>query len=94
MKVIFVIMFVTTIAIAVFYCKSFERVTEEYRELEERYDNLNGKTLTMRTTNLMIKNLVNEYRKDVTHRNACTAMRDISNIMLKNKIELDTDQSN
>lgn len=88
--IIFVVIFLMVLVIAIAYCVGFNMMMEKYEKLEEKYE----KTFAMEKRYKMIRDLVKAYRKDVTNRNAYMTMKEISDVMLQNKIELDTDQSN
>lgn len=90
MQIIINIMFVIMIAVAIFYWVKYEKECEHSYEVEDKLCELNCKSLKTRTQMMMIYDLVQDYRKG---ENIHTVMRDISNIVLSNKKDISTDQS-
>lgn len=84
MQIIINVMFVVTILVALFFFYKYEKECERTDELEELICEMNGK-LKEKTQLVLIGDIVQNYKKDITHRNACTAMRDISDIILSIK---------
>lgn len=84
MQIIINVMFVVTIIVASFFWIKYEKECERADGLEEEIFNLNS-DLKERTQLMIIKDIVQEYRKDMTHTNACTTMRKISDIFLSEK---------
>lgn len=94
MPTIFWILFLVVIVIGLFYMVNFERVTKEYKKLKKEYDNLNCESLKARTKNMLISDLVLEYRKDRENKNIFTTMAEILDIILSNKEDISTRKSN
>lgn len=90
MQIIINIMFVITIGIAIFYWVKYEKECEHSYEVEDKLCELNCKSLKTRTQMMMISDLVQDYRKG---ENIYTVMRDISDLVLSNKKDISTDQS-
>lgn len=90
MQIVFWILFLVVTLIGLFYMVSFEKVTKEYKQLEKEYDSLNRESFKARTINMLITDLVLEYRKDKENTNIFTIMRKILDIILDNKEDIST----
>lgn len=91
MQVIFWIMFVVICLVAVFYWIMFKKACKKIDKLEAPQ----RKRLKNRLLINQITDIVEDYRKDMTHRNACESMRKISDLIIEsNKKDISTDQSN
>ncbi len=91
MQIVFLILF---LLVTVFYMISFEKLTKEYKQLEKKYDDLNCESLKARITNMLITDLVLEYRKDSKNKNIFTTMKEILDIILSEKEDISTRKSN
>lgn len=84
MQIIFWIMFAVTIVVAGFYWIKYEKECQITDSLKNTIHEMKG-GLKEKEQVILIGDIVQDYRKDMTYSNACTAMRKICDIILSKK---------
>ena len=94
MQIMFWMMFIAMTMIAIVYWAKYEQECKHSYELEDRLGEVRAENLKRRTLLMKVNELVTTYSKDVINTNAHAILRELSEMNLDIKIELDTDQSN
>lgn len=80
MQIVLIIALFIILIIALYYQQKNYKLQDELNSICKQ---IKQEKIKGRTQILMITDIVEEYRKDIMHANACTCMRKISDILYK-----------